>query len=424
MTDIIKSYAAVFKAFSPNAKRFLALTFLAALAQSAYGLVFNLYILKTGYTMDFVGVLGAIPGLTIAATAIPLALLTAGVPARKLLVASVALSAAAMLGMAVFTARWPLMLLAALSGGAASVMAITAAPLMARNSAEEERQHLFSFQFASSMTASFAGNLAAGWLTRLFAALLFAGEEGAPAYRLTLLTACGLMLLAARSAAGIKEERAAAASGGAGTFSGLKFQAAFAVLLPQLVIGFGAGMIMPYLNIFFKNGFSLGISNLGLCMALMPLAMACGGLIGPWLVKRSGQVRAMIFFQSLSIPFLATMGFSGLLLPTLLAAFARTLLMNASWPVYSVFLLSHFPAQQHQAVSALYTAGWNLANAASTRLSGRLQMDFGFTLPFLVTITCYAAATLLLSRRFLKQDDARRGAKKAVPGTALKEELE
>jgi len=93
--------------------------------------------------------------------------------------------------------------------------------------------------------------------------------------------------------------------------------------------------------------------------------------------------------------------------------------MNASWPVYSVFMLSHFPAPQHQAASAMYTAGWNLASAVAARLSGRLQMDFGFTLPFLITITCYSAATLFLSRRFLKEDS-----KKPVTPTAIKEEIE
>jgi len=90
-----------------------------------------------------------------------------------------------------------------------------------------------------------------------------------------------------------------------------------------------------------------------------------------------------------------------------LAAFARTMLMNAGWPIYSVFMLDHFPASQHQAISALYTTCWNLTNSAGARLSGRLQMDFGFTLPFLITITCYCAATLLLSRKFLKEDSRR-----------------
>ncbi|MDD5209397.1 MAG: MFS transporter [Elusimicrobiales bacterium] len=419
MRTLIKNYIAGFKAFSPNARNFLFLTFLMSFAQSIFGLVFNLYILKLGYTRDFLGTLGAIPGLSIAALAIPLAVFCGSLPARKSLLASLALSFASMAGMAVFPGRAPLMLFSLVSGTAGALFAITAMPLMARSTAEKERQHLFSFQFAVSMTAAFAGNLASGWLTGFWATAFSYGDETAAAYRATMLAACALLLAAGLPALKIKEAPAPKDKSGAAAFSSIALWPALLVLAPQLIISFGAGMIMPFLNIFFKSSFDLHISKLGFFMALMPLAMAAGGLIGPWLVTRIGRVRAMITFQSLSIPFLATMGFSGLVLPTVAAAFLRTMLMNASWPVYSVFLLSHFPASQHQAASALFTAGWNLSSALSARLSGRLQMDFGFTLPFLITITCYSAATLLLSRRFLKEDS-----KKAVTQTAIKEELE
>ncbi len=419
MRNTIKNYSAGFRAFKPNAKHFLALSFLLSFAQSIFGLVFNLYILQLGYTRDFLGTLGAIPNLAVAALAIPLAVFCTSFSARKSLLIALALSFTAMSGMALFSGSGALMFFSALSGASAAFFAITAFPLMARSSSEKERQQLFSFQFAASMTAAFAGNLVSGWLTGFWASAFFGGAEGAPAYRLTLLASCALLLCAAWPALKIQEPPAAARPSGRGIFYGIALGPAFLVLAPQFVIAFGAGMIMPYLNIFFKTGFQLHIASLGACMALMPLAMASGALLGPWLVTRLGRVKAMITFQTLSIPFLATMGFSGLLLPTVLAAFARTMLMNASWPVYSVFMLSHFPEPQHQAASAVYTAGWNLASALAARLSGRLQMDLGFTLPFLITITCYSAATLLLSRRFLAEDD-----KKTVGQTVLKEELE
>ncbi len=392
-------------AFGADARNFLLLTFLMSFAQSVFGLVFNLYILKLGHTRDFLGTLGSIPSLTVAVLAIPLAVFCAAFPARKSLLASLALSFTAMAGMAAFTGRGPLMFFSLLSGAAGALFAITAMPLMARSSEEKERQHLFSFQFAVSMTAAFAGNLASGWLTGFWATAFAYGSESAAAYRATMFAACALLLAAGLPALKIKEAGASGDRSGAAALSSIVLGPALLVLAPQLIISFGAGMIMPYLNIFFKSAFDLQIGSLGFFMSLMPLAMAAGGMIGPWLVARMGRVRAMIAFQSLSIPFLATMGFSGLIFPTVLAAFVRTMLMNASWPVYSVFLLSHFPSPQHQAVSALYTAGWNLSSALSARLSGRLQMDFGFTLPFLITITCYSAATLLLSRRFLKEDN-------------------
>ncbi len=419
MKSIIKNYFAVFKAFSPNARNFLLLTFLVSFAQSIFALVFNLYILKLGYTRDFLGTLGAIPSLTIAALAIPLAVFFASYPARKSLLASAALSFAAMAGMALFTGGAPLMFFSVLSGASAALLAITAMPLMARNSSEKERQHLFSFQFAVSMTAGFAGSLVSGWLTGFWGSVLSAGDESAAAYRATMLAACALLVAAALPALKIKETQNPDKKNSSSHFSAIAMGPAMLVMAPQLIVAFGAGMIMPYLNIFFKSGFGLNIGSLGFYMSLIPLAMAAGALAGPWLVTKIGRVKAMIAFQSLSIPFLATMGFSGLLLPTVLATFARTMLMNASWPVYSVFLLSHFATPQQQAASAIYTAGWNLANALAARLSGRLQMDFGFTLPFLITIVCYSAATLLLSRRFLKEDS-----KKAVTPTAIKEEIE
>ena len=419
MKTVVKNYIAGFKAFSPNAGNFLLLTFLMSFAQSVFGLVFNLYILELGYTRDFLGTLGAIPNLAVAVLAIPLAVFCGAFPARKSLLASLAVSFTAMGGLAVFTGRGPLMFFSLLSGTSAALFAITSMPLMARSSSEKERQHLFSFQFAVSMTAAFAGNLVSGWLTGFWASAFSGGNENAAAYRATMLAACALLLAAGLPAIKIKEAPPARERSGGAAFSDIAPGPALLVLAPQFIIAFGAGMIMPYLNIFFKSGFELRISRLGFFMALMPLAMAAGGLLGPWLVTRVGRVRAMITFQSLSIPFLATMGFSGLLLPTVLAAFVRTMLMNASWPVYSVFMLSHFPAAQHPAASALYTAGWNLSSALSARLSGRLQMDSGFTLPFLITIICYSVATLFLSRRFLKEDN-----KKAVTPTAIKEELE
>lgn len=417
MPNILRTYASGFTAFSANARNFLLLTGLMSFAQNIFSLVFNLYLLELGYDRDFLGVIGSIPNLTVAALAIPLAVFCAALSARKALLASLGLGFAAMAGLAFFPARGPLMFFSALSGASAALLAITALPLMARSSSERERQHLFSFQFAVSMTAAFAGNLVSGWLTSFWAAGFYGGGEGAQAYRATMLVACALLLAGVPAALRISEKREGPPGGAA--FASLPPGLALLVLAPQLIIAFGAGMIMPFLNIFFKSGFDLPISSLGFFMALMPLAMAAGGLIGPWLVGRLGRVRAMIAFQSLSIPFLATMGFSGLLLPTVLATFARTMLMNASWPVYSVFMLGHFPPAQHQAASALYTAGWNLASAAAARLSGRLQMDFGFTLPFLITITCYSAATLLLSRKFLKEDS-----KKPVTATAIKEEAE
>ena len=417
----LKQYFLRFRDFQKNAKIFIYLTFILGVSQSIFGLVYNLYILKLGYTREFLGTLESIPVFVTAALAVPLALLCFNLPLKKNLFITLGLAAAAALGLAVFPSKAMLISFKFVSGFAGAFMAITSWPLMAKYSTGKDRNFVFSFQFAFSMLAGFLGNMIGGSLTGWAAVLLSGGAESAQAYRVTMLTAVALMAAAMLPVFYFDESPGSKQAPVKPDLGGVKPFAAFMIFLPQIIIGFGAGMIMPYLNIFFKTAFDLRITSLGFYMSLMPLSMAAGGFIGPWLVKKKGQVRAMIILQALSIPFLATMGFSGLILPTVTAAFIRTMLMNASWPVYSVFMLSHFKKEAHPLASAMYTAGWSLTWAFGAKLSGTLQMDFGFNMSFLITIICYCAATLALSRRFLREDDKKIS---AAAGGIIKEEME
>ncbi len=401
----LQQYFLRFRYFHKNVRLFICITFILGVAQSVFNLVYNLYILKLGYTREFLGTLESIPVFVTAALAVPLALLCANLPLKKSLLITLALASAASLGLAIFPSKPMLISFRFVSGFAAALMAITSWPLMAKYSDEKDRNFVFSFQFAFTMLAGFMGNLIGGALTGWAAGLLSGGMESAAAYRVAMLTGAAIMAAAMLPAIYFDEPRKIDSAPLKLSLPDIKPLETFKIFLPQIIVAFGAGMIMPYLNIFFKTGFALRISSLGFYMSLMPLSMAIGGFIGPWLIKRKGQVRAMIILQALSVPFLATMGFSGHILPTVTAAFIRTMLMNASWPIYSVFMLSHFKKEDHPMASALYTAGWGLCWASGAKLSGILQMDYGFNMSFLITIVCYCSATLLLSRWFRKEDD-------------------
>ncbi|MEI7481243.1 MAG: MFS transporter [Elusimicrobiota bacterium] len=403
----LRQYLLRFRDFQKNARLFIYITFILAVSQSVFGLVYNLYILKLGYTREFLGTLESIPVFVTAFLAVPLALLCVNLPLKKNLIIALGIAAFSALGLAIFPSKAMLISFRFLSGFAGAFMAITAWPLMARYSTEKDRNLVFSFQFAFSMLAGFLGNLIGGALTDWAAVMLSGGAESAAAYRVTMLTGVAVMAAAILPVFYIEEPLQKERVPIRLDLGGVKPLEAFMVFLPQIMIGFGAGMVMPYVNIFFKTGFNLQISSLGFYMSLMPLSMAAGGFIGPWLVKKKGQVGAMITLQALSIPFLATMGFSGLILPTVAAAFIRTMLMNASSPIYSVFMLSRFKKEAHPLASAMYTACWSLLWALGAKLSGTLQMDFGFTMSFLITIICYCAATLVLSRCFLRENGKR-----------------
>lgn len=57
--------------FSANAKRFLLANLLVGLGFSLFALFFNIYVLKLGHKQDFIGLLAAIPPLTVALFSVP-----------------------------------------------------------------------------------------------------------------------------------------------------------------------------------------------------------------------------------------------------------------------------------------------------------------------------------------------------------------
>ena len=282
---LMRQYFLRFGDFQKNAKLFIYLTFILGVSQSVFGLVFNLYLLKLGYTRGFLGTLESIPVFVTAALAVPLALLCVNLPLKKNLLITLGLAAISTLGLAIFPSKVMLISFRLISGFAGAFMAITSWPLMARYSDEKDRDFVFSFQFALSMLAGFLGNLIGGTLTYRASLLLSGGAESAAAYRLTMLCGAALMAAAILPVFYFDEPPGPALSPpGAGPadrpevrkpparvrnawalpdLRGVSLMDAFMVFLPQIIVGFGAGMIMPYLNIFFVRAASGSSPDLG-----------------------------------------------------------------------------------------------------------------------------------------------------------------
>ena len=79
----LKQYFLRFGDFQKNARLFIYLSFILGVSQNLFGLVYNLYILKLGYTREFLGTLESIPVFVTAALAVPLALLCVNLPLKK-----------------------------------------------------------------------------------------------------------------------------------------------------------------------------------------------------------------------------------------------------------------------------------------------------------------------------------------------------
>src|SRR5690606_28420486 len=103
----------------------------------------------------------------------------------------------------------------------------------------------------------------------------------------------------------------------------------------SLLIGFGSGLVVPYLNLYFANRFDATNSYIGLVLSLGSAMTAVAAMIGPALSRKVGKVKALILFQVLSIPFLLLTAYTTSLWLASLGFLLRQALMNAGNPIQS-----------------------------------------------------------------------------------------
>lgn len=380
----LKAYIRNAAGFSPDARLFLLVTFFSSLSISTFTLVFNLYVASMGYSAHALGELESVAAATTALFLLPLGYLSSRISYRTALILSCSILAASFLGLSFVTQKSLLIGLRAMSAIGVSFSLVIAWPFMSDNSSAEERPYLFSLHFFFFTLSNLCGSFVSGHIAHNLSPLLGLLPDTPSSYRLPILAA------AAMASAGIIPAMLITNSPGKKKQRGFAFNEiinrnTIKIMIPPAVIAYGAGMIIPFVNIFLKGRF--------------------------------GAVSAVVLVQSLSLPFLLMMGFSGSLYVCLAGFWMRTALMNASTPIYSMFLMEQAGKNRRILLSAVYGVLWNFFWSLGAGESGKLQAVRGFDLPFVITFATYAAATVLISGWF-GTNSATKPAAAVFPGDA------
>lgn len=393
---IFRDYAKALRSFSPNARRYLVATVLLGVGTSFQWLFFNLYILSLGFDQAFVGLLASIPALVTAASALPIGIFMPRFGYRKSLVAGSVLFVAAFVGWAFYPVPSVLIAGSVLAGLGSALLFITSSPLMVAASTERNRTHLFGVQFGLNTFVGVLANLIGGHLPRVFAGAFGFAAEGPAAYRAVLLAAMAFAFIAIlpvarlRGLSGRPGEpllRLQHVTGHRRTFGKL--------LALQLTVSLGAGMLMPFVNVFYKLRFELPDPTLGTLFAVSSLMTGLSAFAAPMIADRIGKVRTIVVTQALSLPFLVAMGFAPWFGASAAGFLIRTALMNMSAPVFMAFTMGLVPGELRPLTSGLLTLAWNAGWALSAWLSGRIQVAAGFAPLFFITGSLYVAAVAL-----------------------------
>lgn len=383
---------------SRNAKLFLAMVSISALGNGIFLLFMNLFVLARGNDEAFLGLLMSSMSLSALFLGLPMGVLVDRMGRKRAMVVGAALSVAATLLLTLPPADWPL-LVAAVFYGAGNALFMAGGPaFMAENATEDERPTLFSLQSGLSLLMGFLGSAVGGSFPALFGALLRVHPESVTAYRATLLTAEGMMAFALIPLLMIREERAQPAGDRRPSFTLRDFpfrRDVVALLVPELIIALGAGLLIPYLNIFFKQRFRIADSLLGLTFAVSQLLMGGATLLAPILAERWGKIRTVAFTQLASLPFLLTLGFVPVLPVAIGAFWLRAMLMNMAGPLYTAFAMERVRENERGTVGAMIGVAYSVGQGIGPGISGFVQRSFGFPPLFLTTGATYLAASLL-----------------------------
>jgi len=405
LQNINTHYIQPIRTFKRDARLFLWMTVINGIIFSGWQLFFNIYMLERGITREYLGIINSLPSLTGLLLGIPIGRLSDRIGRRRAIIIGIALSSLAFFGQVTFKQPTLILLMSALTGVFNMFTIVSVSPLMMKLSDLNNRTLLFSLNYGLQTLAGAVGSLFAGQLPALFGNLLHVGPTNAVAYQAVLITTVLLGTTALLPIWMMKEPQTLQTQpeAGARTTSPKSGLTRLTVKLaaPNFLIGIGAAILIPYMNVFFKDRFQISDSLLGLLFSLSSLFIGIGSLIGPRLTTRlGGKIRTVAFTQLASVVFMLMIGFIPSLWVAGFAFLMRAALMNMSAPLYSAFCMEQTPERQQGFVSSVMNVAWQIGWSVGPYLSGLVQVRYGFTPLFITTTVLYLLAISSMWRFF------------------------
>ncbi|NOT06437.1 MAG: MFS transporter [Anaerolineales bacterium] len=395
---LINEYGVHIRAFKPNARMYLLNVIITGGVMGVFRLLFNFFVLSLGFNEAMLGNLITTSSFVALLAALPLGYLADMIGRKGSLIISGALLSLSILAMAIWPSEEMFYAMNIVSGIAQSLAGVTMSPFLMENSDEKERTYLFSFGQGLQMTMASVGNWIGGYLPTWLGNAQNVTATSSMAYGNSIFiigvgAAIAIIpLLSLKSPRLEKSQRA--------VFAPFHYAAKNPLLLtklilPMLLTSLGAGLIMPFMNVFFRVVHHQPDTVIGTLFAWGSLAMGIGLLIAPPLAERTGKIQLVVITQALSIPFLILLGFSPIVWVGAASYYIRLSLMNMSSPVYQTFIMEHVEPSARATVASLTSMAWNFGWAFSPTISGWLQVKYGFGPPFIGTIILYTISVIM-----------------------------
>jgi MFS family permease len=408
-----QEWATQFRSYNRNIRLALLGSIFIQIGMGIFMVIYNFYVRELGYAEDVNGKIISMNSLATALILIPAGILSDRLGRKKVMLFGALVTGILLIFRSITEAQSLLIMFAFLTGLTMAFVMVSGIPWLAENSTEEQRVHLFSIQFAVMTGANVIGSILGGALTDLFSL----GFTEVESIRYTLLIGAIIFLIGIIPMTKFKDIRKTKNNrnnpiNGKFNIEKNKYTMIILFAIPALLIGFGAGLVIPYLNLYFSDRFAASNTMIGVIISLGQAATAIAIIIGPLVVRKVGEVKAVVILQLLSLPFLLLTAFTEHLWLAAIGFLFRQALMNAGNPIQSSLMMSmvddSVKGLANSVNQMVFNLGWAVMGPVSTGIVLKYGTYWGYATVFTITAILYLIGSIYYFIVFSKLNSERR----------------
>ncbi|MEM7244502.1 MAG: MFS transporter [Acidobacteriota bacterium] len=369
---------------------------------AAVMLVWNLHLRQLGHDDAFIARATSYRFIGVLLLAVPLGAWLRGRPLKPVLVTGALLVPASTFVMLHAAARgldWLMFASFFVWGLGLMACHVAALPFIVRHVDEDHRAEALSLNFATWSVSMVSFGLLAQLLAKL-ERVSFLGAEIVldEAGLLTVTTWLGALAVPLLL---LIRENPPAPRPTSGPGARIDWSRVMKAVSPNILISVGAGLTIPFINLFFNAVFGMDAAAFSLLGAVTGVLVFVSSLLNPAIKRRFGYRTAILGSQGLSVAFLVMLSitepFAGAAwaLPVAMTCFAlRQPLMNMAAPISSELTMAYVGDEQREITSAITAGIWSGAWFLSAKL---FELFRGHDMPywqvFLITAALYGLGT-------------------------------
>lgn len=371
----------------------------------AFNMLQGIYIKELNIDEGFLGLILSFKTFAIAFASIPCAMVVNKIGRKKGIFLTMTLVPILTILQGVIGNKYIILILAVLQGASQGFLMVSEGPFLMDNSDSKNRLKLFSYSFADNVFSTMFGYFIFGELSNKLS--IKVGLLTALKYSIVL---CGLLgLISCMFIIFIKDTKGPIKSHhnffqNIVTLCKEPYPRKF--IIYNLLIGFGAGLVVPYFNIYLRYKVNASTSAIGIIMSLAQCSMGLGGLLTPYMAAKFGRIKTIIICQSISIPFLMLIALPPNIYIVAFALLLRNGLMNMAGPVINSLSMELIDDSKRSTYSSLNSISNNLSRALSAMLGGYIMktLPYGYEIPYFITAVIYLLSTIYFYKSFFFVD--------------------